>query len=159
MLVYESIRYVYYYFHYIDTCSAYSHLVLTYLIGNFLWVSTIIYGFSSIDTRHTRKIRQYYNSLIIILITRITVYAVMAYIMIKHQTFNRSESYEEMMEYYIKDMEANADTETSNSSTTIITGSTTLDDIINSINDIPGSLTIDEGIKSIVNDMICSSVY
>lgn len=99
MLLYESIRYIYYYFHYIDTCSAYSHLVIAYLSGNFFWVATSFYGFGSIDTRNTKKIRQYHNLLIFVLVTRIFVYGMMAFVMDKYQdAFNRHKAYEEYEE-------------------------------------------------------------
>ena len=58
MLLYESIRYIYYYFEYRETCSDYSYLVIAYLAGTFFWVATSYYGFVSIDSRDTRQIRK-----------------------------------------------------------------------------------------------------
>jgi hypothetical protein len=55
MLIYESIRYIYYYFSYHQSCSDYSYLVVGILGGNFIWVVTSAYGFLSIDSRNIKK--------------------------------------------------------------------------------------------------------
>lgn len=58
MLLYESIRYVYYFFAYRESCADYAYLVIAYLAGNFLWVATSFYGFMSIDSRNSTKMNQ-----------------------------------------------------------------------------------------------------
>lgn len=55
-LTYDACTMAYYFWSYMDTCMAYSNLMIGFLACNLLWVITSIIGFNSINTRNVKII-------------------------------------------------------------------------------------------------------